>query len=45
MNCPIQTLMDAEGNIDSSRYPGFASLLDDFTWYRNAPPCTRTPPK
>ena len=32
---PVQTLMNAEGNIDSSRYPGFASLLDDFTWYRN----------
>jgi Sulfatase len=33
---PVQTLMDAEGNIDASRYPGFASLLDDFTWFRNA---------
>ena len=32
---PVQTLMNPEGNIDSSRYPGFASLLDDFTWYRN----------
>jgi Sulfatase len=32
---PVQTLMDTEGNIDSTRYPGFASLLDDFTWYRN----------
>ncbi len=32
---PVQTLMNAEGDIDSSRYPGFASLLDDFTWYRN----------
>jgi hypothetical protein len=32
---PVQTLMDADGNIDESRYPGFASLLDDFTWYRN----------
>ena len=32
---PVQTSMNAEGNIDASRYPGFASLLDDFTWYRN----------
>ena len=32
---PVQTLMDPDGNIDSSRYPGFASLLDDFTWFRN----------
>ena len=32
---PVQTLMDANGHIDASRYPGFASLLDDFTWYRN----------
>jgi hypothetical protein len=32
---PVQTLLDADGNIDESRYPGFASLLDDFTWYRN----------
>ncbi len=32
---PVQTLMTSEGAIDSSRYPGFASLLDDFTWYRN----------
>ena len=32
---PVQSLMNAEGNIDSTRYPGFASLLDDFTWYRN----------
>ncbi len=32
---PVQTLMDPDGNIDSTRYPGFASLLDDFTWFRN----------
>ncbi|HET9258816.1 MAG TPA: hypothetical protein VFP42_01660, partial [Acidimicrobiia bacterium] len=32
---PVQTLMDAEGNIDATRYPGFASLLEDFTWFRN----------
>ena len=32
---PVQTLMDAEGSIDSTRYPGFDSLLDDFTWFRN----------
>ena len=32
---PVQSLMNAEGNIDDSRFPGFASLLDDFTWYRN----------
>ena len=32
---PVQSLMDAEGNIDSTRYPGFDSLLDDFTWFRN----------
>ena len=27
--------MNPEGDIDSSRCPGFASLLYDFTWYRN----------
>ena len=32
---PVQSLMNAEGNIDDSRFPGFASLLDDFTWFRN----------
>jgi len=32
---PVQSLMDAHGDIDATRYPGFASLLDDFTWYRN----------
>ncbi len=32
---PIQSLMNGEGNIDSTRFPGFASLLDDFTWFRN----------
>jgi len=33
---PVQSLMDREGDIDDTRYPGFARLLDDFTWFRNA---------
>ena len=33
---PVQSLMDREGGIDDTRYPGFARLLDDFTWFRNA---------
>jgi hypothetical protein len=29
-------LSDARGRIDRSRYPNFAALADDATWYRNA---------
>jgi Sulfatase len=29
-------LRDARGGIDRSRYPNFAALADDGTWYRNA---------
>jgi hypothetical protein len=32
---PVQSLMDAKGDIDATRYPGFARLLEDFTWFRN----------
>ena len=33
---PTVSLMDAEGEIDGERYPSFARLADDATWYRNA---------
>jgi hypothetical protein len=29
-------LMDAHGNIDRSRFPNFAALAEQSTWYRNA---------
>jgi hypothetical protein len=33
---PTVSLMDAEGEIDGERYPSFARLAGDATWYRNA---------
>ena len=33
---PISSLMDAHGKIDPVRYPNFASLARDATWFRNA---------
>ena len=30
------SLMDARGRLDSTRYPNFARLARDATWYRNA---------
>ena len=30
------SLMNEKRSIDSQRYPGFSSLLPDFTWYRSA---------
>ena len=33
---PLTSLMDARGQIDRDRYPGFAALADHATWYRNA---------
>ena len=31
---PVGTLMDREGQIDASRYPAFAELAAQSTWYR-----------
>jgi len=33
---PSLSLMDARGRIDAERYPGFAALAQDSTWFRNA---------
>lgn len=33
---PSTSLMDARRNIDAQRYPGFAQLASDGTWFRNA---------
>ncbi len=33
---PTVSLMDRRGSIDEQRYPGFAALGRDATWYRNA---------
>jgi hypothetical protein len=33
---PAATLMDDRGRIDRERYPGFAELARDATWFRNA---------
>jgi hypothetical protein len=33
---PISSLMDANGKIDPVRYPSFAALARDATWFRNA---------
>jgi hypothetical protein len=32
---PTRTLLDADGNIDAARFPNFAALAGDSTWYRN----------
>lgn len=33
---PSTSLMDARRRIDPERYPGFAALAEDSTWFRNA---------
>jgi len=33
---PTATLLDRSGRIDANRYPGFAGLARDSTWYPNA---------
>jgi Sulfatase len=33
---PVADLMDGEGNLRSDRYPNFARLAADGTWFRNA---------
>jgi hypothetical protein len=33
---PLDSLLDARGRIDRRRYPNFAALADDSTWFRNA---------
>ena len=33
---PGHALMDARGRIDAERFPNFASLADDATWFRDA---------
>ena len=33
---PLVHLLDAEGNIDGRRFPNFASMGDESTWYSNA---------
>jgi len=33
---PIASLMDGDGAIDPDIYPGFARLVEDGTWFRNA---------
>lgn len=33
---PTVSLLDDEGEIDRDRYPSFARLADDATWFRNA---------
>ncbi len=32
---PLVSLLDADGDLDRERFPGFASLADDSTWFRN----------
>ncbi len=32
---PLSTLLDADGELDSSRYPGFTALADESTFYVN----------
>ncbi|SEH15223.1 sulfatase-like hydrolase/transferase [Thermoleophilum album] len=33
---PVVSLLDSRGQIDARRYPNFAALAADGTWYRNA---------
>ena len=33
---PVNTLVDDRGQIDAARYPGFAELAHDATWFKNA---------
>jgi hypothetical protein len=32
---PVHSLMAADGRVDAARYPNFARLAGDATWYRN----------
>ena len=32
---PLNSLLDADGNIDAERYPNFAALARDASWFRN----------
>ena len=32
---PLTSLLDAQGQIDSSRFPNFAKLAENSTWFRN----------
>jgi Sulfatase len=33
---PVNTLVDDRGQIDAARFPGFAELARDATWFKNA---------
>ncbi len=33
---PVASLMDTQGEIDATRFPNFARLADQATWFRNA---------
>ena len=33
---PLYALLDAEGNINAERFPGFAQLAKEATWFRNS---------
>ena len=33
---PLYALLDADGNINAERFPGFAALAGESTWFRNA---------
>lgn len=32
---PVRSLLDADGNIDAERFPGFAAFARESTWFRN----------
>lgn len=32
---PLRSLLDADGGLDGERFPGFAALAAESTWYRN----------
>ena len=33
---PLYALLDSDGSINRARFPGFAQLADESTWYRNS---------
>jgi hypothetical protein len=33
---PLYALLDARGNINAERFPGFAQLAEESTWFRNS---------
>jgi hypothetical protein len=39
---PLASLMDEQGRINSHRYPNFAALVRQATWYRNASTVTES---